>query len=169
MEPYLGEIRLFGGNFAPSGWAFCNGQQLPVAQYSALFSLIGTSYGGDGRNTFCLPDLRGRLPLHMGSNLGESFALGERGGEETVPLLESQLPRHSHGPLAEAEAGDLSSPAKAVWAQPGADAYSTTAPDTTMAAQAVSPAGAGQPHQNMMPSKALSFIICLAGIYPSSN
>lgn len=170
MEPYLGEIRMFGGNFAPAGWAFCNGQIVAISQYESLFALIGTTYGGNGQTTFALPDLRGRLPLHMGnSTTGSHYVLGEQAGAEAVTLLSTQLPQHSHQAPA-ATSGGVDSPTNAFWAPPSAGtAYSKSTPSTTMAPQALSLAGGSQPHENMMPTKALSFIIALFGIYPSPN
>ena len=170
MEPYIGEIRIFGGNFAPQGWAFCNGQIMAISEYDALFGLLGTTYGGNGQTTFALPDLRGRLPLHMGtSTTGSHYALGEQAGSEEVTLLSTQLPQHSHQAMA-AASGDVESPSNTFWAGFGdALGYSKALPSTTMAPQALSLTGGNQPHENMMPSQALTFIIALFGIYPSPN
>lgn len=168
-DPYIGEIRLVGFNFAPRGWALCNGQILPIAQNTALFSLLGTTYGGDGRTTFALPDLRGRVPLHAGQGPGLSARnLGESGGEASVTLLASQLPAHTHAVAASAaEAGERSPAgqqfANAVgslnsWAPPGSPV--ALAPDM------VGGAGGSQPHNNMAPTLVVNYIIALQGVFP---
>lgn len=171
MEPYLGEIRMFGGNFAPAGWAFCDGQLLAISEHNALFTLLGAAYGGDGHSTFALPDLRGRLPLHMGTyNNGPVYPLALSGGVETVTLMSNQLPSHSHGAQAASSDGTVVSPNNAVWAQATSiNAFSTASADINMAPQAVADAGGNGPHDNMMPSLCLSFIIALQGIYPSAT
>src|SRR5579862_4114078 len=128
-QPYVGEIRMFAGNFAPAGWMFCEGQLLPISEYETLFNLIGTTYGGDGQSTFALPDLRGRLPLHQGNG----FTLAETGGVETVTLTISQIPVHSHAALANSGAGANGSPANSVWASSSLNSYSTNPPDVNMA------------------------------------
>jgi microcystin-dependent protein len=170
-DPYLGEIFLFGGNFAPQGWAFCNGQLLAIAQNDALFALIGTTYGGDGVVTFGLPDLRSRAPIHMGSAPHGTFTLGQVGGVETVTLTVGQLPQHNH--LARAAAGgNVQSPANAFWSTDAAGntaAYSTSAPNVDMAADAITPAGGSQPHDNVKPFTCVSYIICLSGIFPTQS
>lgn len=165
MEQYIGEIRLFGGNFAPRGWAFCHGQLLSISQYDALFTLIGTTYGGDGQTTFALPDLRGRIPLHPSA----AHPLGQRGGTETVTLTRSQLPSHSHTAGAQVDAGTQTSPAGAVWSQSNTNAYAAVNANAAMSASAITTAGGSQPHDNMMPFLALNFIISLEGIFPSQN
>lgn len=167
MDPYIGEIRIFGGSFAPVGWAFCNGQLLSVSDNDALFSLLGTTYGGDGVSTFALPDLRGRLPLHMGnSSSGRNYTPGEQAGSEQVTLSEIHLPTHTHQANG-AATGDVGSPKDACWAGSSlANAYSKASPTTSLAPQALGMTGKSQSHDNMMPSLGLSFIIALQGIYP---
>jgi microcystin-dependent protein len=174
-EPFLGEIRMFGGNFAPRGWAFCNGQILPIAQNTALFSLLGTTYGGNGQTTFALPDLRGRVPMHWGQGPGLTpRSLGETSGSENVTLLSNQMPAHTHSLTANNQQGDAFSPEGAVAAaavdssQQPLNIYSSSA-NTTMSAQAIGAAGGSQPHSNMQPFQCVSFIIALEGIYPSRN
>lgn len=171
MEPYLGEIKLFGGNFAPEGWAFCNGQLLAISQHEQLYSLLGTRFGGDGRTSFGLPNLCGRLPLHQGTSTtsGSSYVLGQQGGQENVTLLQSQLPAHSHQALA-ASASNRGTPQSHVWAGGTEVAlYASSAPNSSMGAQAISVVGGNLPHENGMPALAVTFIISLVGIYPSES
>jgi microcystin-dependent protein len=168
-QPYVGEIRLFAGNFEPAGWLFCNGQTLAIAQNEVLFQLIGTTYGGDGESTFNLPDLRSRVPIHMGSG----FTLAESGGVENVTLSQLQLPAHNHPALANG-GGNVVSPEHAYWAtDPGGNtaAYVTeaTGSDGAMAADAVAPTGGSQPHSNIQPYTCVSYIISLFGIFPSQT
>jgi microcystin-dependent protein len=168
-EPYIGEIRMFGGNFAPRGWALCDGQLLAISQNTALFSLLGTTFGGDGRTTFGLPDLRGRAPMHWGQGPGlANRVLGESAGEEAVTLLGTQLPPHNHIVAAVSGPGNAGSPPDALWAASSSrdSIYSTTAPDTQMSPQAIGGGGGGQPHDNMSPYLVVTFIIALEGIYP---
>ena len=168
-QPYIGEIRLFGGNFAPRGYAFCNGQLLPIAQYDALFALIGTTYGGDGQTTFALPNLQGRLPVHFGSGAGLSpYTLGQAGGAETVTLVTTQLPQHGHPPLAQSNPGG-GSPSGGVWAAAGTAIYDTsgTPPDAPMRTDLVGTFGGSQPHDNIQPFLCINFIIALEGVFPS--
>jgi microcystin-dependent protein len=174
-EPYIGEIRMFAGNFAPKGWAFCNGQLLSIAQNSALFSILGTTYGGNGQTTFGLPNLQGRVPMHWGTGQGLTpRTLGETSGSENVTLLNNQMPAHTHAIAANSGQGDTFSPEGAVNAaaldasQQPLNIYST-AVNTTMAAQSVTAAGGSQPHDNMQPYQCVSFIIALEGIYPSRS
>ena len=163
---YLGEIRMFGGNFAPVGWALCQGQLLAISENEALFNLIGTTYGGDGQSTFALPDLRGRLPVEVGTG----FALAQSGGAETVTLTSSQMPTHSHFPHASTNPGDAGSPNGAVWATTsGPAAYATTGALAQMDAAAVGAAGGSQPHDNMPPFLCVNFIIALEGLFPSQT
>lgn len=171
-DPYIGEIRMFGGNFAPLGWAFCDGSLLAISQYDALFALIGTTYGGDGISTFALPDLRGRLPIHQGQGAGLSpRAIGEAGGSESVALSQGQLPSHNHIPIASSAAGGADTPAGNYWAS------SASAPqfvpgdqaNVTMSGAAIQASGGNQPHDNMQPFLAVSFIIALEGIFPTQN
>lgn len=160
---------MFGGNFAPLGWAFCSGQVLPISQNDALFNLIGTTYGGDGQETFNLPDLQGRLPVHYGTLQGGStYVIGERAGSETVTLTTQQIPIHNHAANVATAAGTNTLPTSAVWAASSLNNYSTNAPSTPMA-PTIQPSGGNQPHDNMMPFLAVSFIISLNGIYPSQG
>jgi microcystin-dependent protein len=170
-DPYIGEIRLFGFNFAPRGWAQCNGQLLAIAQNTALFSILGVTYGGDGRTTFALPDLQGLAPLGEGQGLGLSNrVLGENGGESTVTLINSEMPLHAHLASASTNLGDQASPTNNLWATGaggrGQNFYATGA-DVVMNSQVIGPAGANQPHNNMPPYLTLNFCICLAGAYPT--
>jgi microcystin-dependent protein len=167
-EPFIAEIRIFAGNFAPRGWAFCNGQLLPVSQNTALFSLIGTTYGGDGRSTTALPNLQGRAPMHPGRGPGlTSRRLGERGGVETVTLSEAQMPAHSHTFRATTDDGNRQDPSDKSFAR-GTPMYlpppQTTAP---MAAGMLPDAGGSQAHNNLQPFLSMNFIIALVGLYPS--
>lgn len=172
MDPFVGEIRIFGGNFAPQGWAFCAGQVLPISQFEVLFNLIGTTYGGDGVTTFSLPDLRGRAPIHQGTRFGTTFTMGEVIGSETVTVTTQQMPQHTHQALA-ATGADSVSPQGKVWStDPGANiADWATAPSSNafMAPTTVSIVGGNQPHENMQPFLAINYIIALQGIYPSQN
>lgn len=168
-EPFLAEIRIFGGNFAPTGWAFCDGQLLPISTNTALFSLLGTTYGGDGRVTFGLPNLRGRAPMHPGNGPGLSpHSLGEMGGTSNVALTSSQIPVHTHTMKHnKTVAGDSNSPAGKLFAGsvvPVASVFSSSPPDTTIGSATA--AGGGQPHNNMQPYLGLSFIIAMQGIFP---
>jgi microcystin-dependent protein len=165
-QPYVGEIRMFGGNFAPAGWMFCEGQLLPISENETLFQLLGTTYGGDGESTFALPDLRGRLPIHQGNG----FILAETGGAEEVTLTVNQIPSHTHAFLASTDS--------AVSAGPGGNVPSTTnvakkvyagpaSAPTAMSALAIGPTGGSQPHTNFQPYLCVSFIISLFGLFPS--
>src|SRR6202035_3827316 len=150
-NPYVGEIRMFGGNFAPAAWAFCNGMLLPISQYETLFNLIGTTYGGDGQNTFGLPNLQGRLPVH--TDAGANFPIAKIAGEETVTLTVNQLPVHNHGFVATQNAGSATNPG-----------------GSALATQSVLPdPGGSQPHENRQPFLCISFIISLFGIYPTPS
>lgn len=163
-QPYVGEIRMFGGNFAPAGWMFCEGQLLPISENETLFQLIGTTYGGDGQSTFALPDLRGRLPIHQGNG----FIMAETGGAEEVTLTVNQIPAHSHTLAASTEVASLSDPQGNVSAQTGTfDQFQTTPGAQFMAPQSISSVGGSQPHTNMQPYLCVSFIISLFGIFPS--
>jgi microcystin-dependent protein len=168
-NPYVGEIRMFGGNFAPAGWALCNGQLLAISQNDTLFNLIGTTYGGDGQNTFGLPDLRGRLPVHQGQGPGLSnYVMGELTGTENVTLTLNQIASHTHT-VSGASAASSASPSNAVYAggQGNINLYVATAPATPMATGMVQNSGSGLPHNNIMPCLAVNFIISLFGIFPS--
>jgi microcystin-dependent protein len=172
MNPFVGEIRIFAGNFAPVGWAFCDGQILSIAQNTALFSLLGTNYGGDGVSTYGLPNLQGAAPMHFGQGSGLSpRALGESGGETSVTLIQSSMPSHNHTGNATDNGGSQLSPASSVPAKPGmsrgATAYTTGAATGTMSASALQLRGGSQPHNNMPPYLTLNFIIALNGVYPA--
>lgn len=163
IDPFLGEIRLFGGGAVPSGWAFCNGAQLSISDYTALYSLIGTTYGGDGVNYFNIPDLRCRVPLHWGANR----PVGETGGEQQVTLTQDNLPAHTHI-VTSAAAGGSDDPTGKAWGPATQNVYSTvTVPVQGMNPMSFSTSGGGQPHDNMIPYVAISYIIALEGIYPS--
>jgi microcystin-dependent protein len=168
-NPFIGEIRMFGGNFAPAGWAFCDGQLLPISENDALFVLLGTTYGGDGEETFALPDLRSRVPLHMGTGSGGTYILGEQSGVEEVTLTSAQIPVHSHPIVASKDLASAPDPLGNVLAQSrtaGVDLYIEGNPNVNLAATTASFIGGSQPHSNIQPYLALSFIISLYGIYP---
>ena len=169
-DPYLGEIRFFGGNYAPVGWAFCDGTLLDIAGNEALFTLIGTTYGGNGQTTFALPDLRGRAGIHKGTNkgTGTNYVLGQMAGTENVTLLTSQLPTHTHGVMAGSE-GSVNDPKNAFWAGSTVNQYAKAEPSAKMNAQAITSSGGNQPHDNMMPSLTVSYIIALEGIFPQQG
>lgn len=164
-QPYVGEIRMVGFNFAPDGWAFCNGQLLAIADYETLFNLIGTTYGGDGQSTFGLPNLQGRIPLHQASG----YVLGEIGGTETVTLTVSQIPAHLHTLRAQTGAGSQPSPSGGVWASSSLAQFSTGAPTATMAPTSLLNSGGNQPHDNIPPFLAVNFVISLFGVFPSQG
>ena len=165
-EPFLAEIRLMSFVFPPKGWALCNGQLLPINQNQALFSLLGTSYGGDGENTFALPNLAGRIPYHQGSG----HVLGQMDGAEQVTLTQQQIPVHTHTASANTPNADQPAPGGNVWGASTLTAYtSTQAANTTMSPSALLAAGGGQPHENMPPFLCLNFIIATEGIYPTPN
>jgi microcystin-dependent protein len=177
-DPYVGEIRMFGGNFAPVGWALCNGQLLNISTNAALFSLLGTNFGGNGQTTFGLPNLQGRVPIHWGNGAGLSpYTLGQNAGVETITLAQNQIPAHSH--LINCVNGSNANSIKPSGAYPGSitssvtttkvDAYSSATPDAQMNAAAVSVIGGSQPHQNIQPYLCVTFIIALVGIFPSRN
>jgi microcystin-dependent protein len=174
MDPFVAEIRILPFNFAPKGWAWCNGQILPITQNTALFSLLGTTYGGNGQTTFALPDLQGRAPMHRGQGPGLSLhSLGESGGSETVTLLESEMPAHSHGLRGQQDPGDLFQAqvggiGNSLARSTNGSIYQTTTNSslTQMAPQALTPAGGDQPHNNMQPYLTLNFNIALQGVFP---
>lgn len=172
-EPFIAEVRIFAGNFAPRNWAFCNGQLLPISQNTALFSLIGTTYGGDGHTTMALPNLQGRAPMHPGRGPGlTARRLGERGGSETITLSEAQMPNHTHTMRASTALAASRDPEGAALARSrGAAAYQdqTSQNLTSMASQTLQNSGGSQPHNNMQPFLTLNFIIALAGLYPSRD
>ena len=168
MEPFVGEIIMFGGNFAPRGYALCDGQLLPIAQNQALFSLLGTTYGGDGRTTFALPDLRGRVPVHQGAGPGLApRPIGDKGGQERVTLSVNQMPAHSHVLKASTKAATATGPGGQVMAQANPVAYKDGAASTALAPAALGQTGASQGHPNLMPYLSINFCIALNGIYPS--
>jgi microcystin-dependent protein len=163
-QPFVGEIRMFGGNFAPAGWMFCEGQVLPISENETLFQLIGTTYGGDGQSTFALPDLRGRLPIHQGGG----FTLAEAGGSEEVTLTVSQLPAHSHPMLASSDPTSTPNAAKNVIGTPlTATPFYAATPNLALSPQSITTVGGSQPHTNFQPYLCISFIISLFGIFPS--
>ena len=164
-SPYIGEIRMFAGNFAPVGWAFCNGALMAINQNDALFNLIGTTYGGDGQTTFAMPDLQSRVPLHV----GPGFALGQTGGVESVTLTTSQIPAHNHVPQANSGQGSQAGPGNGVWALANINDYSSGVPSIAMDAGAIGSSGGSQPHDNMVPFLVGNFIISLFGVFPSQT
>lgn len=168
-DAFIGELKLVSFNFPPKGWALCNGQLLPIAQNQALFSLLGTTYGGDGRVTFALPDLQGRAPLHYGGS--EGIVLGQKAGVETVTLNATQLPAHTHTLMGSADIANASVPGGALPAakpRGGMNRYGSTG-DTVMGASSLTPAGGNQPHPNMQPYLVMNWVIALVGIFPSRN
>ncbi|MES2709268.1 MAG: tail fiber protein [Verrucomicrobiota bacterium] len=169
-QPFVGEIRIFAGNFAPSGWEFCSGQLLPISENDTLFTLIGTTYGGDGQETFGLPDLRGRLPLHQGTGAGITYIIGESGGTEEVTLNSNQMPAHTHPQVVSTSIGNLPNPENAVPAESSTGSvYQSASPTVAMSASMVSVVGGSQPHSNFQPYLCVNYIISLFGIYPSQN
>ena len=163
-QPYVGEVRMFAGNFAPAGWMFCEGQLLPISENETLFQLIGTTYGGDGQSTFALPDLRGRIPIHQGNG----FILAETGGAEEITLTVPQIPAHSHPLLASNALTNDANPANNVLAQANTfDPYQTNPANAPMAPTSIGPVGGSQPHTNFQPYLCINFIISLFGIFPS--
>ena len=172
-QPYVGEIRIFAGNFNPAGWQFCSGQLLPISQYDVLFNLIGTTYGGDGQSTFALPDLRGRAPIHTGTNpgTGTSYPLAQVAGTESVTLSTQQLPAHSH-PVQATTAGQTVSPGNTALpalpasSQSGTAIYDASTPAVNLHPNSIGNAGGSQPHDNMQPYLAVTYIISMFGIFP---
>jgi microcystin-dependent protein len=163
-QPYVGEIRMFGGNFAPAGWMFCEGQLLPISENETLFQLIGTTYGGDGESTFSLPDMRGRIPIHQGNG----FILAETGGAEEITLTVNQIPAHNHPFLTSAAVANQSTPANRVVAQStAADLFIEDIASVNLSANMLGPVGGSQPHTNFQPYLCVNFIISLFGIFPS--
>jgi len=170
MEPFIAEIIMFGGNFAPRGWALCDGQLLSINSNQALFSLLGTTYGGDGRTTFGLPDLRGRVPIHPGNGPGlSSYRLGQKGGSQTNTLTSANLPSHNHT-INIKEEGNTEDPNGSFIAGNGSNSFGTTSdPGSTLATGAVNPSGGGQVVNNIQPFECVNFIIALTGTFPSRN
>jgi len=162
-QPYVGEIRMFAGNFAPAGWMFCEGQLLPISENETLFQLVGTTYGGDGQSNFALPDLRGRIPVHQGNGL----VLAETGGAEEITLTVNQIPAHSHAFLASESAATALTPVGSIPAEASKRFYVAPSSITPMAPAMIGPTGGSQPHSNFQPYLCVSFIISLFGIFPS--
>jgi microcystin-dependent protein len=176
-QPYIGEIRMFGGNFSPSGWHFCDGTLLAISSYETLFQVIGTTYGGDGQTTFALPNLQGRLPLHMGSNTGITYNIGETAGVEEVTLTTAQIPIHTHAALVNNTAGTNAKPANNTYlstdgpsgVQVGTYQAYTGNNQVQLDPKSIQQMGGSQPHGNMQPYLCVSFIISLFGIFPTPN
>jgi microcystin-dependent protein len=170
-QPYVGEIRMFGGNFAPAGWEFCNGQLLAISENDILFTILGTTYGGDGQSTFGLPDLQGRLPLHMGQGpgLSQNYQIGEKAGVEQVTITVQQTPSHSHPLVASNSPGTSKDPVGNTPAVSEGDVYTGGSSGNPLNAQAIPPAGGSQPHENRQPFLTVSFIISLFGLFPNQN
>jgi microcystin-dependent protein len=169
-QPYVGEIRMVGFNFAPAGWAHCDGALLPISENETLFQLLGTTYGGDGQSTFGLPDLRGRVPLHKGTGAGGSYQLAEQGGVESVTLTTQQMPVHNHAFLASTSGGADPNPQnQTIGSPPTLTMFIEDTPVTAMHAQSVGPVGGSQPHTNLQPLLVITFIIALFGIFPPSS
>ncbi len=169
-DPFIGQITMFAGNFAPRNWALCDGQLLAVSQNEALFSLLGTTYGGDGRTTFGLPELRGRIPVHSGAGQGPGLStrpLGQKGGVETVSLTAAQMPSHGHDMQVSTDAGTGNDPeGRFLATSPNVRVYRPAAPNANLHASSVSNAGGGQAHTNLMPTQCINFIIALVGVFP---
>jgi microcystin-dependent protein len=174
-QPFIGEIRMFGGNFAPAGWAFCDGSPMPISENDALFALIGTTYGGDGETTFNLPNLCGRIPVCAGTNpaTGSTYTYGEMAGTESVTLTTQQIPVHTHPALGTVDPATSNSPQNTVPASvpvaAGQTPYGTDPPPTALQQSSISPVGGSQPHDNTQPFLVISFIISLFGIFPQQN
>jgi microcystin-dependent protein len=162
--PFMGEIKMISWNFAPKGWAFCNGQQLPINQNQPLFSLFGTMYGGNGQTTFALPDLRGRTPFHIGSG----FTQGQAGGETAHTLTQQEMPAHNHPVNCNSATGTLVPPLNNIWASTTQNPYSASS-NSAMLAESVTNTGGSQPHSNLQPYLVINFIVALIGIFPSRN
>jgi microcystin-dependent protein len=170
-EPYIGEIRMFAGNFAPNGWMFCEGQTLPISENDALFTLIGTTYGGDGQETFNLPNLASRVQIHMGTGPdGTTYQLAEMAGTEQETLTVQQIPNHTHPLSASTAAGGVNSPAnKVLAASPSVTIFVEDSPDNQLNPNSVTPAGGSQPHENTQPFLCINFILSLFGVFPSQT
>jgi microcystin-dependent protein len=171
MNPYIGEIRIFSGNFAPKGWAMCNGQLLNISSNAALFSLLGTYYGGNGTSTFALPDLRSRLPIHQGQGQGLSpYNVGQNGGTESITLNTQQLPRHNHNiNVLGLNAGTNKAAGSYLADSTSGNVYTTSNPNNTLNTNVLTMAGNSQPHENRQPVLCMTFIIATSGIYPPRN
>jgi microcystin-dependent protein len=172
VDPFVGEIRVVGFNFAPTGWALCNGQLLPLSQNTALFSLLGTFYGGDGKVTFALPDLQGMAPIHQGQGPGLSeYVVGESAGVQAITLLQSEIPIHNHSAFARNDPAELQAPApdRAFARTTNGFAYSPANPNVNLSPQALAVAGGSQPHNNMQPFLVMNYIIALQGVFPARS
>ncbi|MCF0070235.1 tail fiber protein [Dyadobacter sp. CY261] len=169
-QPYVGEIRIFAGNFAPAGWMFCEGQLLPISENEVLFQLIGTTYGGDGQETFSLPDLRGRIPIHQGNTGSGTFSPGEMGGSEEITLTVQQIPAHTHPFISTTNLADVPSPNNAILGiSSTTNVFFNDPPAAQMGAQSLSGEGGNQPHTNVQPYLCVNFIISLFGVFPSQT
>src|SRR6185369_4857628 len=171
-EPFIGEIRMFGGSFAPAGWAFCDGATIPISENDALFTLIGTTYGGDGQETFQLPDLQGRVPMHQGTGKdGVTYSIGEKAGTETVTLSTQQIPIHTHAFIGSTSNGTEAGPGGAMLAtSTSLQPYAQVSPtDASFSTNAISPVRGSQPHENMQPYLCITFIISLFGVFPTQT
>ena len=166
-EPYIGEIRMFAGSFPPAGWMFCDGQLIPISENDALFTIIGTTYGGDGQETFALPNLQSRVPMHQGTFSGQTFQLGEAAGVESVTLTTQQIPVHTHALLGSGDGASTQTPGGNVAAVGAAQVYASANSPAQMSNQSVSPIGGSQPHENLQPYLCISFIISLFGVFPA--
>jgi microcystin-dependent protein len=164
-SPFIGEIRMFAGNFAPQGWAFCNGALIPISENDALFQLIGTTYGGDGQATFALPNLQSRVPVHV----GPGFALAQMAGVEQVTLTTAQIPTHSHNPQVSSAGATTRDPASKLWAAWNSRQYTDQNPDSSMDPAAIGSSGGSQPHDNLAPYLTINFILSLFGVFPSQT
>jgi len=170
MAPYVGEIRMFAGNFAPNGWAFCEGQSMPISENDVLFTLIGTTYGGDGEETFNLPNLASRVPIHMGTGPdGTTYQIGEMAGTEQETLTTQQMPNHAHNLIGSTAAADTRDPVGNCFATSSGDLYNTVFDSIGMSNQAIQPTGGSQPHENTQPFLCINFIISLFGVFPSQT
>ena len=170
MTAYVGEIRIFAGNFNPNGWAFCDGQLLPISENETLFNLIGTTYGGDGQSTFALPNLQSRVPIHQGTaSSGNTYQLGEAGGVESVTLTVQQIPNHTHPLLASPDGADRRGATNGVFGRTPAEAYASEVDTITLSPQSISSVGGSQPHENMQPFLGVNFIIALFGVFPPAS
>ena len=170
-EPYIGEIRMFAGNFPPNGWMFCAGQLLPISGNDVLFQLIGTTYGGDGQSTFALPNLQSRVPIHMGTSplSGTTYQIGESGGVESVTLTTQQIPQHNHLFLASSASAGATDPTGQTLASPVGNIFNASSNRTALAPQSIGATGGSQPHENMQPYLCINFIISLFGVFPSQT
>lgn len=168
-DPFIGEIRMGGWNFAPLGWAFCDGSLQSIAQNDTLFVLIGTIYGGNGQDTFALPDFRGRVPVHLGTNLGNTYPIGQVAGSETVAVTANQMPAHTHNVPSSSSSATSTDPSGRIPAASSATPYAAATATGAFGSSMVGNSGGSQPHENMMPFQCVTFVISLFGIFPSRN